>query len=169
MPSLTDVRDAACAHLKARLPRVARVEAFAGELDLRSAAPKGLGYDDSVNLFLAVGEAENAAPQGSLDFDMEASFAAFAVARHATRPTAAEALALDVVQRAALELHGATFGLPGLSPARVVSLAPVPDDDLAKRGLWIWSLTWQQRVVFTDSDSGATPPAAPAGGSHDAD
>lgn len=162
MPSLTDVRDAACAHLKAQLPHLSRVEAFAGELDLRSAAPKGLGYDDRVSVFIAVGEAENAAPQGSLDFDLEASFAAFAVARHATRPTAAEALSLQAIQQAALALHGETFGLSGLSPARVTALAPVPDDDLAKRGLWIWSLTWQQRVVFTAPETGE-------GESHDPD
>lgn len=161
MPDMTEVRDAACAWLKARVPGLGRVEAFAGELDLRGAAPRGLGYDDSVNLFLAVGEAENAARQGSLDFDLECAFAAFAVARDAARPTAAEARALQAIQRAALVLHGATFGLAGLSPARVTALAPVPDEDLAKRGLWIWSLTWQQRVVFTTPGAG--------GASHDPD
>lgn len=88
MPSLTDVRDAACACLSAQMSEVSRVEAFAGELDLRLAAPKGLGYDDRVNLFAAVGEAENAASQGSLDFDLECAFALFAVARHATRQLA---------------------------------------------------------------------------------
>lgn len=161
MPDMTQVRDAACEWIKAQVPGLGRVEAFAGELDLRGAAPKGIGYDDRVNLFLAVGEAENAAQQGSLDFDMECAFAAFAVARDAARPAAAEARALHAIQRAALAVHGATFGLSGVSPARVTALAPVPDEELAKRGLWIWSLAWQQRVVFT----------APAQGevSHDPD
>ena len=161
MPSLTEVRDAACAWLSAQMPEVSRVEAFAGELDLRSAAPKGLGYDDRVNIFAAVGEAENAASQGSLDFDMECAFALFAVARHATRPTAAEALALETVQRAALAVHGNTFGLSGVSPARITALAPVPDDELAKRGLWIWSLAWQQRVVFTPKPTPEETPDEP--------
>lgn len=162
MPRLTEVRDAACAWLKTQVAGVDRVEAFAGELDLRSAAPKALGYDNRVNLFVAVGEAENAAPQGSQDFDMECAFAVFAVARDATRPTAAEARALQAIQEAALVLHGATFGLPGVSAARVTALAPVPDEELAKRGLWIWSLTWQQRVVFT-------APLTPEGRNHDTD
>lgn len=161
MPSLTDVRDAACAWLSAQMPEVSRVEAFAGELDLRSAAPKGLGYDDRVNLFAAVGEAENAASQGSLDFDLECAFALFAVARHATRPTCAEALALLTIQRAALAIHGNAFGLSGVSPARVTALAPVPDEELAKRGLWIWSLTWQQRVVFTTEPKPGEAPNEP--------
>ncbi len=148
MPSLTDVRDAAVALLAAGIPEAVRVEAFAGELDMTSIARKNVSHSDAGSLFVAVGEAENAADPGSLDFDMAAAFAAFAVARHASRPAHAEAAALGLAQKAARLIHGATFGLAGLSPARVLSIAPVTDEDLEKNNFSVWSVVWTQRVVM---------------------
>ena len=45
-------------------------------------------------------------------------------------------------------IHGATFGLAGLSPARVLSIAPVTDEDLEKSNFSVWSVVWTQRVVM---------------------
>lgn len=148
MPSLTDVRDAAAALLASGLPEAARVEAFAGELDMTSIARKNVGHADAGSLFVAVGEAENAAAPDSLDLDMAAVFAVFAVARHASRPAHAEAAALALAQKAAGLIHGATFGLAGLSPARVLSLSPVADEGLEKNNFSVWSLIWTQRVIM---------------------
>ena len=153
MPSLTEVRDAAVALLKAGIPEAERVESFAGDLDMQSAASKNVRPGGGGSLFVAAGEAENEAAPDSLDFDMRGVYGVFAVARHATKPEIAEAQALNLAQRAAKLLHGATFGLTGASPARVISLAPVTDDDLAKAGIWVWSVIWRQAVVF----DGVTP------------
>lgn len=147
MPGLTEVRDAACRLLQG-LSDVERVEAFAGELDMKSVSSRNVQHTARASLFVAVAEAENAAPETSLDFDMAAVFVAFAVSRHASRPTHAEAAALALVQEAARLLHGATFGLNGLSPARVLSIAPVSDAELARNGIWVWSVVWGQRVIL---------------------
>lgn len=148
MPSLTEVRDAARDLLAAGIPEAARVEAFAGELDMTSIARKNVGHSDAGSLFVAVGEAENAAAPGSLDFDMAAVFVVFAVARHASRPAHAEAAALALAQKAAVLIHGAGFGLAGLSPARVLSIAPVTDESLERNSFSIWSVTWEQRIIM---------------------
>lgn len=149
MPSLTEVRDAARDLLAAGIPQASRVEVFAGELDMDSVRKKNVAHSDAGLLFVTVGEAENAAAPDSLDFDLAAVFAVFAVARHASRNTAAEAEALSLAQEAARLIHGATFGLAGVSPARVLSLSPVTDADLMKSGLWVWSVAWEQRVIFS--------------------
>lgn len=149
MPSLTDVRDAARGLLASGLPKAARVEVFAGELDMDSVRKKNVGHSDAGVLFVAVGEAENAAAPDSLDFDLAAVFAVFAVARHASRCTTAEAVALSLAQDAARLIHGTTFGLANVSPARVLSLSPVADEELAKNSIWVWSVAWEQRVIFS--------------------
>lgn len=148
MPDLTEVRDAATGLLAAGIPEAARVEALAGELDMASIARKNVGHADAGSLFVAVGEAENAAAPDSLDFDMAAVFAAFAVARHASRPAHAEAAALALAQKAAKLVHGSVFGLAGLSPARVLSIAPVADENLEKNNFSVWSVVWAQRITM---------------------
>lgn len=115
---------------------------------MASVAKKNVSHSDAGSLFVAVGEAENAADPDSLDFDMAAAFAVFAVARHASRPAHAEAAALGLAQKAARLIHGATFGLAGLSPARVLSIAPVTDEDLEKNNFSVWSVVWTQRVIM---------------------
>lgn len=154
MPDLTGVRDAALALLARRLPGV-RVEAFAGHLDMRSASSRHIRPERSGAIFVAAGEAENAAAPHSLDFDMAALFWAFAVARHAAGDDAAEGRALLLAQEAALALHGQTFGLAGVSPARVLSLSPADGDDLARAGIRVWAVTWEQRVLFGDAGGAA--------------
>ncbi len=148
MPDLTDVRDAAADLLAAGIPEAARVEALAGELDMASIARKNVSHADAGSLFVAVGEAENAAAPDSLDFDMAAVFAAFAVARHASRPAHAEAAALALAQKAARLVHGSVFGLAGLSPARVLSIAPVADENLEKNNFSVWSVVWAQHITM---------------------
>lgn len=148
MPDLTEVRDAAADLLAAGIPEAARVEALAGELDMASIARKNVSHADAGSLFVAVGEAENAAAPDSLDFDMAAVFAAFAVARHASRPAHAEAAALALAQKAARLVHGSVFGLAGLSPARVLSIAPVADESLEKSNFSVWSVVWAQRITM---------------------
>lgn len=148
MPDLTDVRDATADLLAAGIPEAARVEALAGELDMASIARKNVSHADAGSLFVAVGEAENAAAPDSLDFDMAAVFAAFAVARHASRPAHAEAAALALAQKAAKLVHGSVFGLAGLSPARVLSIAPVADENLEKNNFSVWSVVWAQHITM---------------------
>jgi len=150
MPLLTDIRDAACALLTTACPSAARVEGFAGPIDMDGIARRNVQYADKGLLFVAIGDAANAAAPGSLDFDMAGSFAVLAIARNAARPTKNEDTALVLAQTAARALHGATFGLAGVSPARVTTLEPLEHDDekLAASGIRVWMLTWEQRFVF---------------------
>lgn len=154
MPDLIEVRDAAVALLKGGLTKAERVEAFAGDLDMQSAAPKNV-RPGSGTVFVAIAEAVNVSPEESLDFDMAGVYGAFAIARNVARPEAAEAQALALAQAAASLLHGATYGLAGVSPARVLSLSPVTDDDLARSGIRVWGVVWRQTVVF---DAGGVTP-----------
>ena len=144
MPGLTTARDAAIAHLKASLPGKVRVEGFAGELDMQSVASKNLPQGGAV--FVAVGEASNTG-QG-VDLDMHAALGAFAVTRTAGRREAAEADALALGEAVAMLVHGQRFGLAGLGPALVRSLAPVEDDALDKLGVSVWCVLWEQLITF---------------------
>lgn len=143
MPTLTQVRDAAAEMLRKALPKAVRVEAFAGEIDLAGLAQKGVAQGGS--LYVAVLSAVNAGT--GLDFDMRAGFACFALGR-AARPEDREAEALALAEAAALALHGATFGLAGVSPALVDAVAPVPDEAVEKSGVSVWAVTWAQHIIF---------------------
>lgn len=154
MPLLTDVRDAACAHLQSSLKNALRVEAFAGVLNLDGLAPRGVQYSEKAALFIAAGECRNVGP--ALYCDFEASFWVFSVARHAARPTIAASAALALAQDAALAIHGQRFGLTGVSPANVRSLAPIIDDDLDKAGIHAFELRFDMRVALS-ADLGRNP------------
>lgn len=150
MPTLTEIRNAACTLLTSVLPEASRVEAFVGPVDMGSIASRNIVHGDKGLLFVAVGEAVNAADPKTLDLDMAGVFAVLAIARNAARPTKTEDASLMLAQKAALALHGATFGLAGVSPARVTSIEPLEHDDekLTKIGIRVWCVTWEQRIVF---------------------
>ena len=126
MPSLTEVRDAAVALLRTVHPDISRVEAFSGEITLDAVAGKGLPPGVSVLV------------------------AALVVSNNVAGAEYAEQDALDVAEKTALAVHGATFGLPGVSPAVVRSLEAVTDEELAGNGICVWSVVWRQSLVFTE-------------------
>lgn len=145
MPSLTQVRDAAIAHLKTALPSINRIEGFAGELDMASVAGKNLPKGGA--LFVSVGEAANAGT--CADLEMVAAFGVFAVARTSGKRETGEAEALALAETAVMALHGQTFDLQGTGPALVRGIAPVSDEGLEKLGVSVWSVLWEQLITFT--------------------
>ena len=148
MPTLTEVRDAAVTLLRETFPRLIRVEAFSGELDLESAARKRLPA--GVSILVAAVSASN---EGSeLDLDMEGTFGAVVVASNRAGREAAEKDVLVTAEKAALAIHGSRFGLSGVSPARVRVLEQVMDEKLAENNLCVWSLVWQQALTFTEGE-----------------
>lgn len=147
MPSLTEVRDAAVVLLQAVFPDLPRVEAFSGEITLDAVAEKRL--PPGVSILVAALAADNDAAPGSLDFDVVGAFGVLVVSNNAAGAECAEADALAVAEKTALSLHGATFGLP-VNPAVVKTLESVADEALVENGLCVWSLLWQQQLVFTE-------------------
>lgn len=146
MPALTAIRDAACAWLRQRLPEASRVEAFAGMLDFERIAPRSVQFAEAASLFVAAGEARNAG--SGLGLDMEGSFWVFAVNRNAARPTVATSAALMLIQKAALCLHGQTFGLAGASGANVRAIEPIGSEELEKAGFQVWQLYFTCRFAL---------------------
>ena len=144
MPSLTQVRDAAIAHLKTALPAISRIEGFAGELDMTSAAGKNLPKGGA--LFVSVGEAVNSGADA--DMELVAAFGVFAVARTSGKREAGEAEALALAEAAVTALHGQAFDTQGVGPALVRGITPVPDESLEKLGVSIWSVIWEQLITF---------------------
>lgn len=146
MPMLTEIRDAACAFLKEKLPEAARVEIFAGVLDFDRIAPRNVQFADEASLFVAAGEARNMGD--GLIMDMEGSFWVFSLNRNAARPTIATSAALAMIQKAALALHGSTLGMEGIAPARVGDISPISGEELEKAGFQVWQLYFTTRFAM---------------------
>lgn len=64
----------------------------------------------------------------------------------------AETDALSAAETAALSIHGATFGLP-VSPALVKSLEAVNDEAFVENGYSVWTIVWQQQLIFTERNT----------------
>ena len=99
--------------------------------------------------------AENDAPADSLVFSVMGTFGALVISNSAAGAEHAEGDALSAAERAALSLHGATYGLEGVSPARVESLEACQDGELAENGLCVWAIIWKQALVFGECDERA--------------
>ena len=149
MPGLIRLRDAAIAHLEAVLPGRPRIEGFAGDLDMSSVAAKNLPQGGAV--FVAAGEAVNVG--NGTDLDLRAAFGAFVVSRTSGKREVGEATALALAERVILAMHGQRFGLAGLGPALVRSLAPVSDEALEKLGVSVWCVLWEQLLTLGDGDA----------------
>ena len=145
MPSLTEVRDAAIAALKSAVPEV-RVDSVSGGAEAAAVLKKTLGT--TTILVTALG-AQNAADPRSLDFDVYGQFAALVVIYGRRDQAAREKGGLAAVEPAAQALHGHTFGLVDLGPARVLSLGPLEDAELENNGAWVWAVTWGQPLTLT--------------------
>ena len=102
------------------------------------------------SVLVAAVAADNDAQGDSLDFDVMGTFGALVVSNNVAGAEYAEQDALDVAEKTALAVHGATFGLPGVSPAVVRSLEAVTDEELAGNGICVWSVVWRQSLVFTE-------------------
>lgn len=150
MPSLTEVRDAAVTLLQTVFPDLSRVEAFSGEITIDAVADKRLPA--GVSVLVAALAADNDAPPGTLDFDVVASFGVLVISSNAAGAEYAEADALSVAETAALSIHGATFGLP-VSPALVKSLEAVNDEAFVENGYSVWTIVWQQQLIFTERNT----------------
>lgn len=143
MPSLTRTRDAAISLLKTGLPDVQRIEAFAGEVDLAGLSQKGVPQGGSI--FVAALSAVNAGQ--SMDFDMLGSFGCFCLCRNPRRE-ARDQEALALAEQAAILVHGADYGLAGVSPARVTAITGVPDESVDNSGVVVWAVLWEQSLAF---------------------
>ncbi|HJB65189.1 MAG TPA: hypothetical protein H9768_02750 [Candidatus Mailhella merdavium] len=153
MPGLTETRDAAVSLLRKTFPELCRVEAFSGELNMDEAARRS--FPPGISLLVAVVAAENDAPADSLVFSVMGTFGALVISNSAAGAEHAEGDALSAAERAALSLHGATYGLEGVSPARVESLEACQDGELAENGLCVWAIIWKQALVFGECDERA--------------
>ena len=145
MPSLTEVRDAAVATLKTALPGT-RIDRVSGGAEAAAVMKKSLGT--ATVLVTALG-AQNAADPRSLDFDVYGQFAALVTIYGRKDQLAREKDGLAIVERVAQALHGGTFGLFDIGPARVSSLGPLEDEDLEHNGAWVWAVTWGQSLTLT--------------------
>ncbi|MFQ9867390.1 MAG: hypothetical protein ACLRWP_10680 [Bilophila wadsworthia] len=114
MPSLTEVRDAAVATLKTALPGT-RIDRVSGGAEAAAVMKKSLGT--ATVLVTALG-AQNAADPRSLDFDVYGQFAALVTIYGRKDQLAREKDGLAIVERVAQALHGGTFGLFDIGPAR---------------------------------------------------
>lgn len=144
MAALTAARDAAILYLGQVFPDV-HVAPMAASDEAGAILSRLIGDG---GIFVLISRAENCSPRESLDFDLRATFAALVVAHGRKNQESREDAGLPVAEKAALALHGATFGLAGASPARVLGLAPISDNDLQKRGLWAWGITWEQTLTL---------------------
>jgi hypothetical protein len=53
-----------------------------------------------------------------------------------------------VAEKTALAIHGQTFGLKGVGPAKIRAISAETDEALAKSGLYVWSVLWEQHITF---------------------
>lgn len=155
MPSLIEVRQAAIAKLKQGLPHL-KIEPFLADVSLASLSRQSL---NSTTIFVAVLEAHNIA-QNSLDFNILGNFAAFCLVRQkSTHMREDQALAL--AQNLSWLIHAQTFGLEQLGPAKILQLAPLSEASLEAKGINIWSVLWQQALVFTKTQPLTQKPWTP--------
>lgn len=140
MSSLLKVRAAVMARLSQEFPGL-KVKALAGDLSFESLGHKQPGAGNS--LYISVLGAVNDPQDGSLDFDLLATFGAAVISR---KPVAEvrEAEALILAEGICRKIHGQSFGLA--SPATFKTLEQVSDSDLDKTGVSVWVIIWQQRI-----------------------
>lgn len=150
MTCLTELRNAACLHLKARLPAV-RISSLAGGMDAATLLRESTGL---TTIFVVLLSAENKAHASPMDFDMNATLGALIVLHGRKNQTMREADGLSVAERVAQALHGQTFGLAGVGAACVLGLAPVSDEELESKGFWAWAVTWEQGLTFSTIQEG---------------
>ena len=146
MARLEQIRDAAVAHIKGTLPPSARCEAFAGELTSESVALKRLTRAGTV-LVACVGMTSTA-EEGSLDLRMRAQFGAFCLVRDVRSDGQGEADVLPMAQRIGLLVHGASFGLAGVGPGRLLALDNCFTAEWEKEGITAWAVTWEHDIHF---------------------
>lgn len=145
MASLSQLRDAAVESLELAFPALC-VKPVSGSADAASILADYIGK--GVVLVMAL-TAQNVAERNSLVFDLNANLAAIMVIHGLKNALSRENAGLPLAEGLALEIHGNTFGLSGVSPARVSAIAPIADEEITKRGLWAWTITWDQRLVLT--------------------
>lgn len=149
MPSLTQIRDAAVATLKAVCPDKRRVKAFSGKLDLDNAKAKNLPA--GVSVLVAALEAANEQPCERLD--LTGVFVAQVVSVSSANRETREADALTLAEIITTIIHGNTFGLSGVSPALVAALTPLDSDTLDASGIAVWLVVWQQAFTFDSKET----------------
>lgn len=144
MAGLVETREAAIASLGGDFPGLAVLGA-SGSSDAATILARYIGQ--SAVIVMALGASNVAAPN-SLQFDVNADFAAIVIVHGKKDAKAREDEGLPLAESVALHVHGNTFGLSGASPARVSGISPIADEELSKRGLWAWGITWEQRLVL---------------------
>lgn len=145
MAGISDLRSAAITHIAGLVPQNVKVEAFAGDVVMESLALKHIGTQVVYVAFL---QAENVAPEGSLDFNMQAQFAAFVLTRNGKGAEDREDKGLALVEAIALGIHGQNFGLGHAAPALVLGLENLTDAAFLKNSISVWVLAWEQFILF---------------------
>lgn len=144
MAGLVETREAAIASLGGDFPDLA-VHGASGSSDAATILARYIGQ--GAVIVMALGASNVAAPN-SLQFDVNADFAAIVIVHGKKDAKAREDEGLPLAESVALHIHGNTFGLSGASPARVSGISPIADEELSKKGLWAWAITWEQRLVL---------------------
>lgn len=144
MAGLVETREAAIASLGGDFPGLAVLGA-SGSSDAATILARYIGQ--GAVIVMALGASNVAAPN-SLQFDVNADFAAIVIVHGKKDAKAREDEGLPLAESVALHIHGNTFGLSGASPARVSGISPIADEELSKKGLWAWAIIWEQRLVL---------------------
>lgn len=142
---MSELRDAAVECLNRAFPDLC-ARGVSGSADAASILADYIGA--GAILVLAV-NAQNVADPNSLFFDINANLAAIVVIHGKRNALSREDEGLPLAEKVALFIHGGTFDLPGVSPARVSAISPIADEELSRRGLWAWTITWNQRLTLT--------------------
>lgn len=145
--SIITVRDRVMNALRT-IEGVKSVRPFAGELTLEAASQKIMGVHE---VFVSVVSGDNAPDSAPMDMDMQAVFGVFIVTRNQKNREERERLTLALAERVALLVHGNTFELAGVGPARVLGMSPLGGETgeaLEKKGVNVWSVVWEQRLVL---------------------
>lgn len=145
MAGLVETREAAITSLRGDFPGFT-VMGASGSSDAATILAKYIGR--GAIIVMALG-ASNVADPSSLQLDVNADFAAIVIVHGKKDAKAREDEGLPLAESVALHIHGNTFGLSGASPARVSGISPIADDELSKRGLWAWGITWEQRLALS--------------------
>lgn len=149
MPGMLAVRDAAVTALAAALPKT-RCGTFEGSFTAEGIALKRLSKAGAV-LVACLG-AVNASEETTLDLSMRLTMGAFCLSQNAAGRADREADALPLAQQVVMLAHGATFGLAGVGPGRVLSLenqfAVALEKDLDAKGISVWAVTWEHQILF---------------------
>ncbi len=145
MPTLTELQDAAVAHIKAKAPGLRQCAPYAGQF---AGEPGARVAIHAPAVLVAALDARPASPAdvGDGRMDVTARMAAYCLARHAGDPGKREGACQDLAANVALAVSLASFGLADTGCARVIDMKTLTDARADQAGFALWAVTWEQEL-----------------------